>query len=248
MPSKIELPTSPIPATTQDPKYLILFGLPKVGKTTILSTLPNNLILDTEGGSNYVNALKVQVTNLTELREVCQAIIAKKCPYKYITIDTITAVEDMTKPLAIQLYKQSPMFSERYASTTDPVALPNGCGWSFWRQAVEMVVDMVSRCAPNLIICGHVKDSKLNDESGNVLKDLDLTGKIKRVLSAKSDAIGYVTRSEKGDLCIQFGSDGEVLTGARPAHLANKTIVVAERRPDGSFISHWDRIYPSEAQ
>lgn len=46
----IELPKSKIPAETQDPKYLILFGLPKVGKTTILSTLENNLILDMEMG------------------------------------------------------------------------------------------------------------------------------------------------------------------------------------------------------
>ena len=55
----IELPKTKIPAATQDPKYLILFGLPKVGKTTILSTLENNLILDTESGSDYIDALKV---------------------------------------------------------------------------------------------------------------------------------------------------------------------------------------------
>lgn len=35
----IVLPTVKVPAETQDPKNLILFGLPKVGKTTILSTL-----------------------------------------------------------------------------------------------------------------------------------------------------------------------------------------------------------------
>lgn len=40
------LPTAPIPAVTQDPKNLILYGVPKVGKTTTLSVLPNNLILD----------------------------------------------------------------------------------------------------------------------------------------------------------------------------------------------------------
>ena len=52
----IVLPTGKIPAETQDPKYLILFGLPKVGKTTILSTLDNNLILDFEEGSTCVDA------------------------------------------------------------------------------------------------------------------------------------------------------------------------------------------------
>lgn len=42
----IELPKTKIPVETQDPKYLILFGLPKVGKTTVLASLENNLILD----------------------------------------------------------------------------------------------------------------------------------------------------------------------------------------------------------
>lgn len=32
----IELPTSKIPAATQDPKNLILFGLPKVNITAVL--------------------------------------------------------------------------------------------------------------------------------------------------------------------------------------------------------------------
>jgi hypothetical protein len=35
------------------------------------------------------------------------------------------------------------------------------------------------------------------------------------------------------------------LTGARPKHLANQDIVVAERNEDGTFTSHWERIYPS---
>ena len=50
-------------------------------------------------------------------------------------------------------------------------------------------------------------------------------------------------RDEDSNLCIQFGTDGEVLTGARPQHLANKDIIVAERTEDGSFVPHWDRIY-----
>ena len=91
----IQLPTSKIPAKTQDPKYLILFGLPKVGKTTILSTLDNNLILDFENGSSYVDALKMEVDSLKTLKEIIKAIKDAGKPYKYITIDTITAVEEM---------------------------------------------------------------------------------------------------------------------------------------------------------
>lgn len=243
----IELPKTKIPAETQDPKYLILFGLPKVGKTTILSTLENNLILDMENGSTYIDALKVKITSLKDLKEVCKAIREAGNPYKYITIDTITAVEEMAKPLAINLYQQSPMYSDKYADVKDPTKLPNGSGYAFLRDGIEMIIDMVSKCAPNIIICGHVKDAALNEAAANNVKTLDLTGKISRILSAKSDAIGFVHRDENSNLCIQFGTDGEVLTGARPKHLANKDIIVAERQDDGSFVSRWDRIYPSLA-
>lgn len=243
----IELPKTRIPAETQDPKYLILFGLPKVGKTTTLASLDSNLILDFENGSSYVDALKIKITSLKDLNEACKAIKDAGKPYKFITIDTITAVEEMAKPLAIKLYQNSPLFSDKYGDVKDPAQLPNGSGYAFWREAIQKIVDMVAACAPNLIICGHVKDSALTENATNSLKTLDLTGKVSRILSAKSDAIGWVHRDENSNLCIQFGTDGEVLTGARPAHLANKDIIVVERNEDGTFTSHWDRIYPSLA-
>nr|DAE19905.1 MAG TPA: AAA domain protein [CrAss-like virus sp. ctYsL76] len=198
-----------------------------------------------ENGSTYVNALKIKINSLKELKEVCRAIREAGNPYKYITIDTITAVEEMAKPLAISMYQNSPMFSEKYADVKDPAQLPNGCGFALVRQGIELIIEMIAKCAPNIIICGHVKDAALSEGATNSLKTLDLTGKASRILSAKSDAIGFVHRDENSNLCIQFGTNGEVLTGARPAHLANKDIIVAERQEDGTFISHWDRIYPS---
>ena len=49
---------------------------------------------------------------------------------------------------------------------------------------------MVSKCAPNIILCGHVKDAALAENASGALKTLDLTGKVSRILAAKSGAIG----------------------------------------------------------
>lgn len=211
----------------------------------MLSTLDNNLILDFENGSTYVDALKIKIDTLQTLKEVIKAIKEAGRPYKYITIDTITAVEEMAKPVALNLYKNSPVYSDRYANVTDITRLPNGSGYTFLRQAVEAIVDLIASATDNIIICGHVRDASLNDNLDGTVKDLDLTGKLKRILSARSDAIGFVHRDDDSNLCINFGQDGEILTGARPQHLANKDIVVAERNEDGTFTSHWERIYPS---
>jgi len=131
-----------------------------------------------ENGSDYVSALKMKVNSIKELNEICTAIKEAKCPYKYITIDTITAVEEMAKPLAIKLYQDSPMFSEKYANVKDPAALPNGSGFSFWRSSIELIINKIASCAPNIIICGHVKDAALSESTNGNLKTLDLTGKI----------------------------------------------------------------------
>jgi len=244
----MELPVKKVPASTQDPRNLILFGLPKVGKTSILATLENNLILDFENGSDYIEALKIKVGSLKELKEIVKAIREAGCPYQFITIDTITSVEEMCKPIALKLWQESPTYTTKYGEITDVTQIPNGAGYGHWRDAVQMVLNLVSSVTKNLIICGHVKDVSLNEGLDGTLKDLDLVGKLKRILSADSDAIGFVHRDENSNLCINFGMNGEVLCGARPAHLANKDIIVAERTEDGEFISRWERIYPSLAE
>ena len=42
----MKLPTEKTKIATNNPKNLIIFGLPKVGKTTLVSKLPKCLIVD----------------------------------------------------------------------------------------------------------------------------------------------------------------------------------------------------------
>lgn len=240
---EIVLPFENITPENHDPKNLILFGSPKIGKTTIVSQLQNCLILDFENGSDYVSALKLKVTNLQELKDICLAIKKAGNPYTFIAMDTITALEDFAKPLALALFKASPAGSK--SDIDDVLKAGMGLGYGYLREAIEKIISMVQSVCKHIILVGHVKDTSIgNDDDGATIKDLDLVGKTKRILSAKSDAIGYVYRDKDSNLCINFGSNGEVACGARPEHLANQRIIVAEKTETG-FISHWDRIYPS---
>mgnify|MGYP000054835948 CR=1 FL=1 len=69
------LPTSIVQAVTKSPKNLVIFSKPKVGKTTLLSQLPDSLLIDLEDGSDYVAAVKVKVTTIQDLFAIEQAII-----------------------------------------------------------------------------------------------------------------------------------------------------------------------------
>jgi hypothetical protein len=242
----MEIPLKKLPKVTQDPKNLILYGVPKIGKTSLLSTLEDNLIVDFEDGSDYVEALKVKVNSVKDVNELCKAIKEANFPYKFITIDTITALEEFAKPLALKMLRLSPLGSNFIGD--DVLQAPHGAGYGFLREAIQKIIDKLSNCAPNLILVGHVKDKaiiSMGESQDTNIKELDLTGKTGRILAAKSDAIGFVYRDKDSNLCINFETNGEATAGARPEHLANKRIVVAERQPDGSFKSCWERIYPS---
>ena len=71
----MELPKKKVKASRKSPKNMIIYGPPKIGKTTVLSQLDDCLIIDLEEGSDMVDALKVKVNSLKELAEVGNAIV-----------------------------------------------------------------------------------------------------------------------------------------------------------------------------
>ena len=82
----IILPTSKVTAERQNPKRMVIYSKPKTGKTTAYAGLENNLILDLENGSDYVDAMKIKISSLQELLDTGKAIKAAGNPYKFITI------------------------------------------------------------------------------------------------------------------------------------------------------------------
>jgi len=243
---KIELPMSPVKATTKSPKELIIFSKPKVGKTTLLAGLDNCLILDFEDGSDYVDAIKLKVSNLDELKAIGKAIKEAGYPYRYIAIDTVTAMEEFCIAYAEQIYSQTSVgknwFTEGKPKYGTIINMPQGAGYQWLRTAYNKVLDYIRTLAPRIILVGHVKDTLL-EKAGNEFNsmDLDLTGKIKRITASNSDAIGYLYR--KGDKnIVSFKTTDEISCGARPEHLRNQEIVISEIT-DAGVISHWNKIY-----
>lgn len=110
---------------------------------------------------------------------------------------------------------------------------------------METVIDSVAKCASNIILVCHVKDAAIANSDVTV-KQIDLLGKTGRVLSSKSDAIGYLTRDDDSNTILSFNSNDKfVECGSRPEHLRNKDVVLGEMQEDGSIIYHWERIYKS---
>jgi len=245
--SEIVLPMTKVSAETKSPKNLIIFSKPKVGKTTLLSHLDNCLILDLEDGADYVDAIKLKAKSIDDIRAIGRAIKEAGNPYKYIAVDTITALEEMCIPYAEELYSKSSMgknwFTDGKPKYGNILNMPNGAGYPWLREAFTKVVDYIKTWAPRIILVGHVKDVVL-DKNGSEFSalDLDLTGKLKRITSSQSDAIGYLFRRGNKNI-LSFKTSDEISCGARPEHLRNQEIVLSELSEDNKLIINWNNIF-----
>ena len=222
----ITLPKQKVKATRKSPKNMVIYGPPKIGKTTALSQLDDCLIIDLEDGSDMVDALKVQVNDLSELTEVGKAIMKDGRPYKYIAIDTITKLEDWCEEDAKRIYMATPMGKnfEQKNPGASVLSLPNGAGYLYLRIAYKKWIDRLNKLADHVILVGHLKDKMLEKKGKEVAaKDLDLTGKIKSITCANADAIGYIYR-EDDETMVSFNSLDDVTAGSRCDHLKGQTM------------------------
>lgn len=222
----MELPTKKVKASRKSPKNMIIYGAPKIGKTTVLSQLDNCLIIDLEDGSDMVDALKVKAHNLKDLQAVGSAIIKEGKPYKYIAIDTISKLEEWCEGYAKQIYMRTPMGKnfDKNNPGASVLSLPNGAGYLYLRLAYKEWIDKLNKLADHVILVGHLKDKMLEKKGKEVaVKDLDLTGKIKQITCTNSDAIGYIYREGENTM-ISFDSLDDIAAGTRCAHLKGKAM------------------------
>ncbi len=251
----MELPTVKEKASRVNPKKIIIYGNPKVGKTSALAKLEECLIIDVEDGTSFVDALKINVIELAKkdnksplivLKDIINSIKARNQEingylYKRIAIDTVSALEDIVLPLANKLYKNT---SQGKNWTGDDVTLlANGAGYRWTRLALGMVINELEEICDTLIILGHIKD-KMVTRGGEEMNEqgLDLTGKMAGILASKVDAVGFIYRKDKQTI-VDFTATESMVCGGRCDHLINKKVVLLESDDDNNITVDWSEIF-----
>lgn len=215
-------------------------------KSTLAASIDNNLIIDLENGYQALEAMVIQARSVKDFGDIATAIREEiketgKKPYKYITIDNATRLEDMCLSYALQLYKSSPQ-GKNYQGN-DVRTLPNGSGYMWIRMAVKKVIDLFRDLSETLILIAHVKERQINVEGQEMSEmALDLTGKLGDILCGEADAIGYVYR-KKNETIISFEGGENNIREARAEHLRGKKIVVATSDENNNLTVDMSKIF-----
>lgn len=81
------------PSKTIKPPRLVIYGEPKVGKSTFAAGAPDVLFLDLEGGLDALETSKIEIKELKDLDEALHALLQQDHEFKTVVIDSADWLE-----------------------------------------------------------------------------------------------------------------------------------------------------------
>lgn len=203
-------------ATPTSPKFMV-YSLPGMGKTSLASKMEKSLIVDIEGGANYLDTPRTeQITSLDEFYEVMVELWkTPKREYDYIVIDTVDWLVRLMVEKVAGINKQH---------LDETLNRSNG-GYGNGKQVLEnhvrtrllpMLVEM-NKKGYGICLLAHADKKEMLDSDGTTIEQI--TPKIDpNTLNAFvewCDAIFYLKKNIKGDRILQLESDSVALAKNR---------------------------------
>lgn len=254
--SEITLPTEKRKPLAVNPNTLLIYAPPKMGKTTIVAQLKNSLVLELErGGADFVEINAIDIEKASEFNKTLDALEKSTHKYDYIVIDTLTRLDELSEIVGTYNFMnqaQGKKFNRdeqgKVIFHTDPRfesvhSLPNGAGYQHSRNQMIEWYDKIIKLAKNVVFIAHIKDKFVESKTGDTVEvsEINLTGKVKSIITSRVDAVGYLRRKGK-QAFLSFDNDYKAISGGRCPHL-NGEILISEKIEDGSIKTFWENIY-----
>jgi len=203
---------------------MILFGPPKVGKTSFAADWPDSLIIECEpNGADHIRCKKVDVSSMDELRQVYQ-LVRQDTTFKTVVIDSLDKVSSwIEQEICKELGTTSIMESKKGER--------NGVQWGMYKERVLAFVLGTIKLGKNVIFISHTKKAE-TDGNGSIInpKSINLYGSTASEVLALVNNIGYMMAKEveggKVKHFVSFKAGQAVEAGSRNASLRDKVIEI----------------------
>ena len=203
-------------------KFLLIYGLPKTGKSTFGSQLPRSLFLNFEQGTNALAGIRsVPILRWTDFKKVLSQLRKPQAREMYDSIVVDTA------SIAWQLCEEYIKQRESVDSIRD---IPWGQGWNMLKTEFSECWREITLLGFGILFIAHSKEkpTEMRDEEGNAISAVcpDLPNNAYTIINSIVDIIGY--------LQVQMNPDGTterflytrstptVFAGSRYQYLAPK--------------------------
>jgi hypothetical protein len=215
------------------PPRIVMYGTPKIGKTTFAASIPDNIIMDIEGGSGFHDVARVekdQLNTYIDFKNWLAQIETGQHAFKVLTIDTVDWLEKLVFTHAAQTHGKQ--------SISDvPYGAGYGTAQDIWRSVLDTLDRIRDTRGMMVLMLAHEQQRKINDPQVGTydkftikLQDKDNGSTSASIIKEWCDAILFVdletfVQSEKAGGMGQkvnraMGGERVIHTVEAPAFLA----------------------------
>lgn len=251
----LTIPTTNVAPTRSEPRTIATYGPEKVGKSTTVAALnaavPGNLLhIDTHDGVAQLNTRRVCVNTLSEYKELVTAPPGKRnalqeawhaAPFAFLCMDVLDDLETWALEQANEDYRRMPIGKNFGGASI--LELDRGLGYGYLRDAfAKLVTPIWGNPLWTTIFLVHQRakylDNVILPEASS--EQLDLTGKVRRIICNKVDAVGHWVKDARGALSLDFRTKEGVICAARYPHLHNAVVPFSyPPKPE-----EWAKVWP----
>ena len=201
-------------------KYILLYGKPKCGKTTLASHFPKNLLIAFEKGYNAIDGIKaVDINKWSDFKLVLRQLEKPEAREMYdtITIDTTTIAYEMCE-----------QFICAQNGVQSVAEIPWGGGYTATKKEFERCLRKITMLGYGLVLISHIetRKEKTADDSEIEILAPSMPKRCYEVVNQIVDIIGYIATEwdEAGNSqrWLYTRQTPTVMAGSRFPYLAPK--------------------------
>ncbi len=140
-------------------KTILLYGPPKIGKSTLASRFPDALFMECEPGLGELEVFKVPTHNWTDFLAACKLVAEGNHKFKTIVVDTI---DNAFKSCSEHVCHEN---NVQYEGD-----LSHGKGWALVKNEWHRVLTRLASLPYGLVLISHSVDKRMETRTGEVTK------------------------------------------------------------------------------
>lgn len=190
------LPEAPTePSISASRLRTLIYGRPKVGKSTLAAQFPRALFLDCEGGLAALRVYRAPVGSWRDFLDLCNAIVTTEHRYETLVVDTVDAlyqrcVESVCARLQIA-----------HESEAD-----YGKAYSMIASEFSRVLQKLALLPYGLVLISHATEREVRTRTGKTMRlSPSLPDRINRIATGIVDLILYM------ELDVAVSANGEII-------------------------------------
>ena len=174
------LPQAKTPIKTKlEDQVILIYGTPKIGKSTLASQFDNPLFLATEAGLNNVEVFQLPVPTWEVFLEACKDIAAGKHGFKTIVVDT-----------ADNLYKACREFVQKKNGFAPEADLGFGKGYDLVKSEFTRALVKLSLLPYGLVLISHAEQIEIKTRTAVITKTVPtMPNAARKIIQAMADLV-----------------------------------------------------------